>query len=61
MPPPSHPLGKRHDGPDSFHHASLSSETDISFGQISLIAWPFKAAAGDASGLRWSWPPCTGD
>jgi hypothetical protein len=26
------------------------AETDIPFGQISLIAWPFKAAAEDASG-----------
>ena len=37
------------------------TETDISFGQISLIAWPLKAAAEDASGLRGSSPPCTGD
>jgi hypothetical protein len=37
------------------------AETDISFGQISLIAWPLKVAAEDASGLRRSSPPCTGD
>ena len=45
MPLLSHPVDKRHDGPDSLHHASLSAETDISFGQISLIAWLLKAAA----------------
>jgi hypothetical protein len=50
MPPHLHPVDKRHDGPDSRHHASLSSESDISFGQVSLIAWPLKAAAEDARG-----------
>jgi len=50
MPPHSHPVDKRRDGPDSRHHASLSSESDISFGQVSLIAWPLKAAAEDARG-----------
>jgi hypothetical protein len=38
MPLPSHRVDKRHDGPDSRHDANLSSESDISFGQISLIA-----------------------
>jgi hypothetical protein len=37
------------------------AETDISFGQVSLIAWPLKATAEDARGLRGSLPPCTGD
>jgi hypothetical protein len=50
MPPHLHPVDKRHDGPDSRRHASLSSESDISFGQVSLIAWPLKAAAEDARG-----------
>jgi hypothetical protein len=31
--------------PDSLHHASLIAETNILFGQISLMAWPLKAAA----------------
>ena len=52
MPPPSHPVDKRHDGPESLHHASLRAESDISFVQISMIAWSLKAAAEDASGLR---------
>ncbi len=47
MPPSSHPVGKRHDGPDSRHHASLRSETDMSFEQISMIAWPLKAVVED--------------
>ena len=45
-------MDERHDGPESLYHASLSAESDISFGQISLIAWSLKAAAEDASGLR---------
>jgi hypothetical protein len=52
MPPPSHPVDKRHDGPDSRHNASLRAESDIFFWQISLIAWPLKAMAEDAMGLR---------
>jgi hypothetical protein len=39
MPPPSHPVDKRHDGPDSHHDAHLRAESDIFFGQIGLIAW----------------------
>ncbi len=50
MPPPSHPVDKRHDGLVSPRYRG--AETDISFGQISLIAWPLNAAAEDASGLR---------
>jgi hypothetical protein len=51
-----HPVDKRHDGPDSRHHASLSSESDISFGQVSLSAWPLKAAAEDARGYESEYP-----
>jgi len=33
MPPPSHLVDKRHDGPDSRHGGSLRAEDDISFAQ----------------------------
>jgi hypothetical protein len=40
-----HLTDKRHDRPNSLHRASLIAETNIFFGQISLMAWPLKAAA----------------
>ena len=37
------------------------AKSEISFEQISLIAWLLTAAGEDANGLRRSSPPCTGE
>jgi hypothetical protein len=61
MPPPSHPVDKRHDGPDSHRDAHLRAESDIFFWQISLITWLLNAAAEALMGYVASSPPCIGD